>query len=210
MGINLSKGQKIDLTKGNAGLQKIVVGIGWDLNKYDGGNDFDLDVSAFLLNEAGKARKDADFVFYNNTEHESRSVFYSGDNRSGAGEGDDEEINVDLALVPADIHKIAFTVTIHEANERKQNFGQVGSAYIRICEVNTALPINTQRAGAKTWETDITKELLRYDLNEDYSIETAVIFAELYRAGAEWKFQAIGSGFQGGLAALVNNYGLSV
>ncbi|MHC6202372.1 TerD family protein [Breznakiellaceae bacterium SP9] len=210
MGINLSKGQKIDLTKGNAGLRKIVVGLGWDTNKYDGGDDFDLDVSAFLLNEAGKARKDEDFVFYNNTEHESRSVFHTGDNRDGAGDGDDEEINIDLSLVPADIHRIAFTVTIHEADARKQNFGQVSSAYIRICEVNTALPINTPRASAKTWEQDITKELLRYDLGEDYSIETAIIFAELYRAGAEWKFNAIGSGFKGGLAALVNHYGLSV
>jgi tellurium resistance protein TerD len=209
MAISLSKGQKIDLTKGNAGLKKLVVGLGWDTNKYDGGEEFDLDVSAFLLTEAGKAQKDGDFVFYNNTKHESGSVFHTGDNRDGEGEGDDEEINIDLSFVPADIHKIAFTVTIHDAESRKQNFGQVSDAFIRICEVNTNEPIDTPRMSEKKWENSITKEILRYDLGEDYSVETAVIFAELYRSGSEWKFNAIGNGFKGGLAALVKNYGLS-
>jgi tellurium resistance protein TerD len=190
MSISLSKGQKIDLTKGNPGLTKIVVGLGWDTNKYDGSADFDLDASAFLLGENGKAQSEKDFVFYNNQNHPSGSVFSTGDNRTGEGEGDDEQIKVDLGKIPANIAKIAFTVTIHDADARKQNFGQVSNAYIRVVdEKNNA-------------------ELLRYDLGEDYSVETAVIVAELYRNGAEWKFNAIGSGFKGGLAALIANFGL--
>ncbi|MDR0410768.1 MAG: TerD family protein [Treponema sp.] len=190
MAVSLSKGQKVDLTKGNPGLSKLIVGLGWDTNKYDGGAEFDLDASAFLLDANGKARNEKDFVYYNNLKHASGSVFNTGDNRTGAGEGDDEQIKVDLSKVPADVAKIAFTVTIHEAESRKQNFGQVSNAFIRVVDEQS------------------NKEMLRYDLGEDYSIETAVVVAELYRNGTEWKFNAIGSGFQGGLGALVRNFGL--
>lgn len=190
MAVNLKKGQKIDLTKTNPGLKKILVGLGWDTNKYDGGADFDLDASVFLLGADGKAKSEADFVFYGNQKHASGSVIHCGDNRTGEGEGDDEQILVDLSLVPAEVEKIDFTVTIYEADERKQNFGQVSNAFIRIMN-----------------ETG-SEELIRYDLSEDFSIETAVVVGELYRNNGEWKFSAIGSGFGGGLAALCNNYGL--
>lgn len=191
MAISLQKGQKIDLTKTNPGLTKITVGLGWDVNKYDGGAEFDLDASAFLLDASGKAANDSDFVFYGNQKHPSGSVESTGDNRTGAGEGDDETINVDLSLVPASVDKIDFTVTIYDADKRNQNFGQVSNAYIRIMDSNSGT------------------ELIRYDLGEDFSIETAVVVGELYRNGAEWKFNAIGSGFSGGLAALCANYGLN-
>jgi tellurium resistance protein TerD len=192
MPINLSKGQKVDLTKGNAGLDQIMAGLGWDTNKYDGGHEFDLDVSVFMTGESGKVAGDTDFIFYNNPQDAAGSVVYSGDNRTGEGEGDDESVKITLSKVPAATQKIAFTVTIHEAESRSQNFGQVSNAYIRI--VNLAN----------------NEELIRYDLGEDYSVETAIVVGELYRHGAEWKFSAIGSGFQGGLAALCGNYGLSV
>ena len=192
MPINLSKGQKVDLTKGNPGLDSILAGLGWDTNRYDGGHDFDLDVSIFMTNEQGKVDTDTNFVFYNNPKDAAGSVVYSGDNRTGEGEGDDETVNITLSKVPADVAKISFTVTIHEAQARGQNFGQVSNAYIRI--VDTAK----------------NEELLRYDLGEDYSIETAIVVAELYRHGGEWTFAAIGSGFQGGLEALCRNFGLSV
>ena len=192
MPINLSKGQKVDLTKGNPGLDSILAGLGWDTNRYDGGHDLDLDVSIFMTNEQGKVDTDTNFVFYNNPKDAAGSVVYSGDNRTGEGEGDDETVNITLSKVPADVAKISFTVTIHEAQARGQNFGQVSNAYIRI--VDTAK----------------NEELLRYDLGEDYSIETAIVVAELYRHGGEWKFAAIGSGFQGGLEALCRNFGLSV
>ena len=190
MAINLKKGQKVDLTKTNPGLTNIMVGLGWDTNKYDGGADFDLDASVFLLGENGRANSEADFVFYGNQKHASESVIHCGDNKTGEGEGDDEQILVDLSKVPAEISKIAFTVTIYDYETRKQNFGQVSNAFIRI--VNTAN----------------NEELIRYDLSEDFSIETAVVVAELYRNNGEWKFSAVGSGFSGGLAALCNNYGL--
>lgn len=190
MPINLKKGQKVNLTKDNPGLKNVVVGLGWDVNQYDTGGDFDLDTSAFLLTDAGKASKQEDFVFYGNLKHPSSAVEHLGDNLTGAGEGDDEQIKVNLSLVPANISKIAFTATIYDADVRGQNFGQVNNAYIRIYnEVNG-------------------QEILRYDLGEDFSIETAVIFGELYKNGSEWKFNAIGSGYQGGLAALCANYGI--
>ena len=192
MAVNLSKGQKIDLTKGNPGLSKIVVGLGWDINRYDGGYDFDLDAAAFLLGANGKVTSDADFVFYNNLKHPSGSVEHMGDNRTGAGEGDDEQILVDLNAVPANIQKIDFTVTIYEADERQQNFGQVSNAYIHVLD-----------------ETN-SRELIRYDLGEDFSIETAMVVGEIYRYQGEWKFNAIGSGFKGGLRALGLNYGVNV
>jgi tellurium resistance protein TerD len=192
MAINLQKGQKIDLTKGNAGLSKLMVGLGWDTNQYSGGEDFDLDAAAFLLGENGKVIQDADFVFYNNLRHDSGAVEHLGDNLTGEGDGDDEQLKVDLSKVAQAYQKIAFTVTINDAEERKQNFGQVSNAFIRI--VNEA---NGQ-------------ELMRFDLGEDFSVETAVIFGELYRHNGEWKFNAVGNGFQGGLAALCNYYGIQV
>ena len=190
MAISLAKGQKIDLTKTNPGLKKVLVGLGWDVNKYDGGAEFDLDASAFLLDGNGKAASEGDFIFYNNPKHSSGAVESLGDNRTGAGEGDDEVVKVDLAAVPEAIKRIEFTVTIHEADARRQNFGMVENSYIRVMDEANG------------------NELIRYDLGEDYSVETAVVVGALYRQGAEWKFQAIGSGFSGGLAALVKNYGL--
>ena len=192
MAVSLAKGQKVDLTKTNPGLKEVLIGLGWDTNKYDGGHDFDLDAAAFLLGANGKVTSDADFVFYNNLKHSSGSVEHLGDNLTGAGEGDDEEIKIDLSKVPEAIQKIDFTVTIHEADSRKQNFGQVENAFIRV--VNAAT----------------NEELIRYDLGEDFSIETAVVVGELYRHGGEWKFNAIGSGFSGGLKALGQNFGVNV
>lgn len=192
MGVNLQKGQKVSLSKGNPGLAKVVVGLGWDTNRYDTGGDFDLDTSAFLLTDGGKVSKAEDFVFYGNLKHPSGCAEHMGDNLTGEGEGDDEQIKIDLSKVPAEITKIAFTVTIYEAEERRQNFGQVDNAFIRIYNEATG------------------EELLRYDLGEDFSIETAAVFGELYRNNGEWKFNAIGSGYQGGLAALCANYGVDV
>ncbi|RCX17604.1 tellurium resistance protein TerD [Anaerobacterium chartisolvens] len=192
MAISLQKGQKVDLTKTNPGLTKLVVGLGWDTNKYDGGFDFDLDAAAFMLAESGKVASEKDFVFYGNKSHESGSVQHMGDNLTGEGEGDDEQVKINLQAVPESIKKIDFTVTIHEAEARKQNFGQISNAYIRIVDE------------AKN------EELIRYDLGEDFSVETAVVVAELYRHGTEWKFNAIGSGFQGGLKALCGSFGIDV
>lgn len=192
MPISLQKGQKVSLTKNNPGLQKVVVGLGWDVNQFDTGGDFDLDAAAFLLTDSGKVSSQGDFVFFGNLTHSSGSVQHMGDNLTGAGEGDDEQIRVDLSAVPAGISKVTFTVTIYEAEQRHQNFGQVSNAFIRI------------------YNEDSGEELLRYDLGEDFSIETAVVFGELYKNGNEWKFNAIGSGYQGGLAALCENFGVDV
>ncbi len=192
MAISLKKGQKVDLTKTNPGLKEVLIGLGWDVNKYDGGKDFDLDASVFLLKGDGKVSSDDDFVFYGNLKHVSGSVEHLGDNLTGEGEGDDEEIKIDLSKVPENIEKIDFTVTIYEAEERHQNFGQVENAFIRV--VNSAN----------------NEELIRYDLGEDFSIETAVVIGQLYRNKGEWKFNAIGSGFSGGLASLGKNYGVNV
>ncbi|MBR2215830.1 MAG: TerD family protein [Selenomonadaceae bacterium] len=192
MAVSLQKGQKVDLTKSNPGLAKILVGLGWDTNKYDGGADFDLDAAAFLLGSNGKVTSDGDFVFYNNLKHASGAVEHMGDNLTGDGEGDDEQIKIELGKIPANIEKIDFTVTIHEAEARKQNFGQVSNAFIRIVDDGN------------------NQELIRYDLGEDFSVETAVVVGELYRNNGEWKFNAIGSGFSGGLAALGRNFGVNV
>ena len=192
MAISLSKGQKVDLTKGNPSLSKVLVGLGWDTNKYDGGFDFDLDAAAFVLGANGKVSSDEDFVFYNNLKHKSGAIEHLGDNLTGSGEGDDEEIKIDLTKVPANVEKIDFTVTIHEADTRKQNFGQVSNAFIRIVDETNG------------------KELVRYDLGEDFSVETALVVGEIYRHNGEWKFNAIGSGFSGGLAALCRNFGVNV
>ncbi|WP_027422262.1 TerD family protein [Lachnobacterium bovis] len=190
MPINLSKGQKIDLTKEKPSLHKIRVGLGWDVNEFDTGGSFDLDASAFLAGSNGKCSQETDFIFYGNLEHPSKAVVHTGDNRTGEGEGDDEVINVDLALVPDRIERIAFTVTIYEAEKKNQNFGQVANAYIRLIDEET------------------NEEIVRYDLGEDFSIETAIVVGELYKNNGNWKFNAIGSGFQGGLAALCGHFGL--
>lgn len=190
MAINLSKGQKVDLTKSNPGLSKVVVGLGWDTNKYDGGQDFDLDSSVFLLDVSGKAASEADFIFYNNTIGAGGAVEHTGDNKTGEGEGDDEAVNIDLSAIPSSIEKVSFAITIHDAEARGQNFGQVSNSYVRIVNAGS------------------NEELIRYDLGEDFSIETAIVVGELYRHGAEWKFNAIGSGYQGGLASLVKDFGL--
>ena len=192
MPINLSKGQKVDLTKGNASLKHIMVGLGWDVNAFDSGSDFDLEASAFMCGANGKCPTEKEFVFYGNLEHPSGAVKHQGDNLTGEGDGDDEQIFVDLKAIPESVDKIAFTVTIYEAQERRQNFGQVSNAYIRIVDEDT------------------NQELIRYDLGEDFSIETAIVVGELYRHNGEWKFNAIGSGFQGGLAALCGHYGIQV
>jgi tellurium resistance protein TerD len=191
MAINLSKGQKVDLTKGNPSLAKIIIGLGWDTNRYDGGKDFDLDAAAFLCDASGKVTNDNNFVFYNNLKDISGAVVHQGDNLTGDGDGDDEQIIIDLKRVPPDVAKINFTVTIHDARARGQNFGQVSNAYIRIVNEET------------------NQEVIRYDLGEDFSVETAVVVGEIYRHGSEWKFNAIGSGFQGGLDALCRNFGLN-
>lgn len=190
MTISLSKGQRIDLTKTNPGLTRAIIGLGWDTNKYTGGGAFDLDASAFLLHGDGKARGIEDFVFYNNLNAYSGAVVHTGDNRDGEGEGDDERIKIDFSKVPQSIQRVGITVTIHDAQSRNQNFGQVSNAFVRVVDEHTNV------------------EILRYDLGEDFSVETAVVVCELYRHGADWKFQAIGSGFSGGLGALAANYGL--
>lgn len=187
--VNLVKGQKVELTKGNPGLTRIRVGLGWDVNGYQGG-DFDLDASAFALGENGKVTSNSDVVFYNNPTHPSGGIVYGGDNRTGEGDGDDETIDVDLGKVPASISKIAFTVTIYDAEARNQNFGQVSNAYIHIMNADSG------------------EERIRYDLTEDFSIETALVVGTLYRHEGEWKFTAVGAGYSGGLQALCVNYGL--
>ncbi|WP_342488000.1 TerD family protein [Bacillus sp. FSL M8-0266] len=192
MAIQLSKGQRVDLTKTNPGLTKVMIGLGWDTNKYSGGAEFDLDASAFLVDANNRCQQDTDFVFYNNLQHPSGSVTHTGDNRTGEGDGDDEQILVDFSKIPANIDRIGITVTIHDAETRNQNFGQVSNAFVRV--------VNEEGG----------EELIRFDLGEDFSIETAVVVCELYRHESDWKFNAIGSGFSGGLAALCQNYGLEV
>ncbi|MDE6833625.1 MAG: TerD family protein [Ruminococcus sp.] len=190
MPINLSKGQKIDLTKTNPGLKNIMVGLGWDVNVFDSGADFDLDAAAFLTGANGRCPRETDFIFYGNLKHSSGAVEHMGDNLTGEGEGDDEQIKINLSMIPSNIEKVAFTVTIYDADNRRQNFGQVSNAFIRIINMDT------------------NEELIHYDLGEDFSIETAVVVGELYKYNGEWKFNAIGSGFQGGLAALCGHYGI--
>ena len=192
MAINLTKGQKVDLTKGNPGLKKLMVGLGWDVNAFDSGADFDLAAAAFMLGDNGRCPTEKEFIFYGNLTHPSESIKHMGDNLTGEGEGDDEQIFVDLTKIPANVSKVAFTVTIYEAESRGQNFGQVSNSFIRIVDESTG------------------QELIHYDLGEDFSIETAVVVGELYKHNGEWKFNAIGSGFQGGLEALCGHYGIEV
>lgn len=191
MAISLNKGGNLSLSKTDPNLTHVLVGLGWDARSTDG-VDFDLDASAFLLNESGKVRAETDFIFYNQTRSPEGSVEHTGDNRTGAGDGDDEAVKIDLAKVPAEVQKIAITVTIHDAESRGQNFGQVQNAFIRV--------VNDQ--------TNV--EIVRFDLNEDYSTETAMIFGELYRHNGEWKFRAVGQGYNGGLSAMCRQYGISI
>jgi tellurium resistance protein TerD len=191
MAISLQKGGNVNLSKEAPGLTKMVVGLGWDARSTDGAA-FDLDGAVFLLDAQGKVRSDADFVFYNNLKSVDGSVVHSGDNRTGEGEGDDESVTIDLSRVPADVDKIAVCVTIHDAEQRRQSFGQVSKAFIRCVNANG------------------NAEIARYDLSEDSSTEAAMIFGEVYRAGADWKFRAIGQGFKGGLGPLAKNYGVNV
>lgn len=191
MAVSLSKGGNISLDKEEPGVKKVIVGLGWDARATDGA-DFDLDASCFMLGSNGKVRSDADFIFYNQMTSSDGSIQHMGDNRTGAGEGDDEQIKVDLFKVPADVSKLVIAVTIHEADKRHQNFGQVSNAFIRI--VNA--------------ETD--KEIARFDLSEDASTNTAMIFGELYRHNNEWKFKAVGQGYDGGLGPLAANYGVHI
>ena len=191
MGISLSKGGNVSLSKTDPSLKNVLVGLGWDARPTEGA-DFDLDASAFMVKEDGKVRSDSDFIFYNQTKSICGSVEHTGDNRTGAGDGDDEAVVVLLDKVPADVQKIVFCVTIHDAEMRKQNFGQVSHAFVRV--VNK----------------DSNNEVARYDLSEDASIETAMIFGEIYRHSGEWKFKAVGQGYAGGLAALAKQYGINI
>ena len=194
MAVNLSKGQRVSLDKG---LTMALVGLGWDTNQYDGGYDFDLDAAAFILGPSGKVRSDDDFIFYNNLESRDGSVRHTGDNLTGEGEGDDEVLIIDFTKVPADVQKIAITVTIHEAQARGQNFGQVSNAYVRVARM----------AGP---EAMVGTDVLKFDLREEFSIETALVVCEIYRNGSDWKFNAVGAGYQGGLAALCRSFGVNV
>ncbi|MBQ6374139.1 MAG: TerD family protein [Clostridia bacterium] len=194
MAVNLTKGQRVSLDKG---VKLALVGLGWDTNRYVGAADFDLDASAFMLGANGKVRKDADFIFYGNLQSEDGSVTHTGDSLSGGSGGDDETLFIDFTKVPQDVEKIVITVTIYEAQERGQNFGQVSNAYVRVAR--------------RSSESDtVGVEELRYDLGEDFSIETALVVCEIYRSGATWKFNAVGSGYQGGLYALCKAYGVNV
>ncbi len=190
MGVSLTKGGNVSLSKAAPGLTKIALGLGWDARATTG-DDFDLDASAFLLNDGSKVPSSSHFVFFNNKKSPDGSVEHLGDNLTGAGAGDDEVINVDLDKVASDVKKVDFTVTIYKADERKQSFGMVSNAYIRV--------INR----------DSGEELARYDLGEDYSTETAMVFGEVYRNNEEWKFKAIGQGFAGGLDAMAKNFGVN-
>jgi tellurium resistance protein TerD len=191
MAISLQKGGNVNLSKEAPGLSKLTVGLGWDVRSTDGAA-FDIDSSAFLLKVDGKVRGDLDFIFYNNLKSTDGAVGHSGDNRTGAGDGDDETVSIDLSKVPGDVERIAICVTIHEADARRQNFGQVQRAFVRC--VNAAN----------------NSEIARYDLSEDSSTETAMVFGEVYRNGADWKFKAVGQGYKGGLGALASSFGVSV
>lgn len=191
MAISLSKGGNLSLTKTDPNLVRILIGLGWDERSTDGAS-FDLDASAFLLGATGKVRGDHDFIFYNQLRSIDGAIEHTGDNRSGQGDGDDESLLVDLSKISAEIEKIAITVTIHDAQARGQNFGQVANAFIRVVNQDNSI------------------EIVRFDLAEDYSTETAMVFGELYRHSGEWKFRAVGQGYSGGLAAMCQQYGITV
>ncbi|KTE40076.1 MULTISPECIES: TerD family protein [unclassified Sphingopyxis] len=190
MAISLSKGGNVSLSKESPGLDEVMVGLGWDVRATDG-QDFDLDASAFLLKGDGKVRSDGDFCFYNNKDI-GGAVVHQGDNRTGEGDGDDEQIKIVLSKVPADVEKVAVAVTIHDGESRGQTFGQVSNAFIRLVDNKTGT------------------EIVRYDLAEDASVETALILGEVYRNAGEWKFRAVGQGFKGGLGPLASNFGVNI
>ncbi len=194
MAINLQKGQRVAL---DDSMKLALVGLGWDTNRYDGGYDFDLDASAFLLGENGKLIRDEDFVFYNNLNGRDGAVVLTGDNLTGDGDGDDEVIIIDFTKIPPEIKKIAICVTIHEADIRRQNFGQVSNAYIRVAKI------------ADEFDT-VGQPVLKFDLEEEFSIETALVVAEFYLKNGEWKFNAVAAGYQGGLASIIRSYGGNV
>lgn len=191
MALSLSKGQNLSLTKTEPGLTNVLIGLGWDERQTDG-NEFDLDASAFMLSTSGKVSGDADFIFYGQMKSACSSVEHTGDNRSGEGDGDDEALKVDLSKIPDAVQTVAITVTIHDFEARRQSFGQVSNAFIRVVNDKTG------------------KEVVRYDLTEDYSTETAMVFGELYRNNGEWKFRAVGQGYSGGLAAMCAQYGVNI
>ncbi len=191
MAVTLSKGGNMSLSKTDPALQRVMVGLGWEARSTTGA-DFDLDASAFLVQANGRVRSDADFIFYNQLQSSCGSVQHTGDNRTGAGDGDDESLELALGQIPASIEKVVFCVTIHDADSRRQNFGQVSEAFMRLVNLDTGV------------------ELARFDLGEDYSTETAMIFGEIYRHQGDWKFRAVGQGFAGGLAALCGQFGVQV
>ncbi|MDR1462214.1 MAG: TerD family protein [Azoarcus sp.] len=191
MAISLQKGGNVSLTKTSPNLKSVLIGLGWDARATSGA-DFDLDASVFMLAAGGKVRSDADFIFYNQLRSSCGSVEHTGDNRTGDGDGDDEAIKVTLDKLPASIERLVIAVTIHDAEARRQNFGMVSSAYIRLVDLN-----------------DDT-EIVRFDLSEDASVETAMIFGEMYRHNSEWKFRAVGQGYAGGLHALATAHGIDV
>lgn len=190
-GVSLRKGEKVSLTKNNPGLNEITVGLGWDANGFVG-QDFDLDAQVFMLKADGKVLSDKHFIFYNQAVSPEGSVTHSGDNKTGAGDGDDEVIQVKLQSIPAEVQKVLFTVTIHDARTRQQSFGQVSNSYIHVLDKNTG------------------QELMRYDLTEDYSVETALVVGEIYRHNTEWKFNAVGAGFNDELVDFCNRYGVNL
>lgn len=190
MSVSLLKGQKMNLTKENPKLKKILVGLGWDVNQKEGGEPFDLDAEAFMTCATGECPTENEFVFYGNLEHLTGAVKHMGDNNTGQGDGDDEQIFVDLEKVPEGITMIAFTVTIYDGEKNGQNFSQISNAYIRVVNQETC------------------EEIARFDLSEQFSTETAVVVGGLYNNCNEWSFNAIGMGFQGGLAELCEHYGI--
>lgn len=194
MAVNLSKGQRVSLDKS---LTMAKIGLGWDTNRYDGGQDFDLDACVFLLGSNGKVMRDEDFVFYNNLSARNGAVVHTGDNRTGEGEGDDETILIDFTKIPPEIDKIAVTVTIFDAEQKHQNFGQVSNSYVRVLKIDSPDDVGGEEA-------------LRFDLVEEFSIETALVVCEIYRYNGDWKFNAVAAGYQGGLEALCKAYGVNV
>lgn len=191
MAVSLKKGENVSLSKTDPTLKNVLIGLGWDARASDGA-DFDLDASLFMVGENGQVAEDAWFIFYNQLHSPCGSVEHTGDNRTGAGDGDDEAIKVALEKVPANIYSLVIAVTIHDAEARRQNFGMVRDAFVRL--VNA----------------DSDQEVLRFDLSEDYSTETAMVFGEIYRRGGEWKFRAVGQGYAGGLYSLCMQHGVNV
>lgn len=196
MAVNLSKGQRVSIDNS---MKMALIGLGWDPNKYDGGYDFDLDASAFICGANGKVQSDEDFVFYNNPDWKNHTVWSSGDDTTGGNsdDGDDEQIFIDFSKLPSWVDKIAITVTIHDAVNRRQNFGQVSNAYVRVAKVQNEFD-------------NVGETVIQFDLEEEFSIETALVVCEIYRKNGEWKFNAVAAGYQGGLEALCRNYGVNV